>query len=750
MTEPAENRPEKRWRFFFLAIDAWIDSGVYRALEGLRNHYEAYSVFMRRFRVTGGVRTVVEFLSDGLSFGALGGLLALALALPAFEATKSDWMTQADFSVTFLDRFGEEIGRRGIFQNDSIPLEEIPDFVVKAVLATEDRRFYQHFGIDVFGTFRALVENVRAKTVVQGGSSITQQLAKNLFLSNERTLERKIKEAFLAIWLESNLSKNEILKLYLDRAYMGGGAFGIEAAAQYYFGKSVKEVTLAEAAMLAGLFKAPTRFAPHNNLPAARARANEVLTNMVEAGFASEAQVVVARRNPAMPIDRLDDDNPNYFLDWAFQEVKRLVKTGDRVLYARTTIDRNLQKAAEDALESTLREYGKSRRVSQGAIVLMTPDGAVKAMVGGRDYGESVFNRATDALRQPGSSFKPFVYTTAMMNGYTPKSVVVDAPINIGGWSPRNYSRGYSGPVTLTRALVKSINTIPVRLAQAIGRGKIVETAHKMGIRSELKITRALPLGVAEVSVLDMASAYSVFANGGMKATPFGILQIRNSKGKVIYDHSRDAAKPKRVIPAETIAQMNSILTKVVSSGTGRRAIIEGVPAGGKTGTTQAYRDAWFIGFTGNYCAAVWLGNDDYTSTGRVTGGFLPAMTWNKIMRFAHANVEIKPIPGIGVDGEYLISRKSRNRISISLAPKSGPPRVAGGTVPLSLSREAKAAIDRIGKLMQDAAAREAARGEGGRGHRAAISVERTRHADAAEGGSAAMGRPGRQRVVRR
>ncbi|MCC2110773.1 MAG: penicillin-binding protein, partial [Hyphomicrobiales bacterium] len=310
-----------------------------------------------------------------------------------------------------------------------------------------------------------------------------------------------------------------------------------------------------------------------------------------------------------------------------------------------------------------------------------------------------------------GSSFKPFVYTTAMMNGYTPKSVVVDAPINIGGWSPRNYGRSYRGPVTLTTALVKSINTIPVRLAQAIGRDKIIDTAKRMGIRSELKITRPLPLGVAEVSVIDMASSYSVFANGGMKATAYGVLQIRNTKGELIYDHSRDEPAPERVLPEETVAQMNSILTQVVSSGTGRRAIIEGVVAGGKTGTTQAYRDAWFIGFTGNFCAAVWLGNDDFTSTGRVTGGFLPAMTWNKLMRFAHANVELKPIPGIGADGDILVTRKSKNRISISLAPKSGPPTNFGGAIPLSLSQKSTEAIERIGQLLREAAGAETAGG---------------------------------------
>src|SRR5690606_16861590 len=384
------------------------------------------------------------------------------------------------------------------------------------VLATEDRRFFSHFGIDVFGTLRAFVENVRASAVVQGGSSLSQQLAKNLFLSNERTLERKIKEAFLAVWLEANLSKREILKLYLDRAYMGGGNFGVEAASEFYFNKSARDVSLAESALLAGLFKAPARFAPHINLPAARARANEVLTNMVQAGFMTEGQVIGARRHPADVVEQVaGSGSPDYFLDWVFEEVKQLAPDGDRVLTVRSTVDMPMQRAAEEAVETTLLQNGESYRVKQAAVVALDNDGAVRTMVGGRDYGESQFNRATSALRQPGSSFKPYVYAAAMMNGFTPETVVRDGPICIGNWCPRNYSGGYSGPVTLTTALVKSINTIPVRLAQQIGRDKIVDVAHKMGITTELLITRSLPLGAAEVTVIDQAAGYGVFASGG-------------------------------------------------------------------------------------------------------------------------------------------------------------------------------------------------------------------------------------------
>jgi len=643
-----------RIRARMLSVDAWVDTMLWRVLTGLRTGLEGYSAWLRRFRARGFGRVAAELGSDGLTFGLLGLVLMLVLAQDAFEQTeRADWRTTEDFSVTFLDRFGNEVGHRGILLNDTVPLEEIPDYLVKATLATEDRRFFSHFGIDVMGTFRAMVENLRARTVVQGGSSLTQQLAKNLFLSNERTLKRKINEAFLALWLEMNLSKREILKLYLDRAYMGGGTFGVAAASEFYFGKNVRELSLAEAAMLAGLFKAPTKYAPHVNLPAARARANEVLTNMVQAGFMTEGQVIGARRNPAVAIDRSKERSPDYFLDYAFNQLKELARThprlaNDRIVTVRTTLDPGLQRQAERATLDTLRQYGARYRVEEAAVAVVVPEtGAVRAMVGGKDYGASQFNRAVDALRQPGSSFKPFVYITAFMNGYKPSSVVPDAPITIGGWSPRNYGRSYAGAVTLKTALTKSINTVPVRLAQALGRDKIVDNAHHMGLTSELPITRALPLGVAEVRVLDMASAYSVFANDGLRVPPTPILEVRDSNGETIYDLSRDRPVPERVITREASEEMNDVLVNVIEHGTGRRARVPGVTAAGKTGTTQAYRDAWFVGYTGNYAAAVWFGNDDFTSTGRMTGGSLPAMTWQSIMEYAHNGIELKPMPGV-------------------------------------------------------------------------------------------------------
>src|SRR5256885_5460041 len=449
---------------------------------------------MDRFHVAGWRRWYfVEPLSEGMTLGTGGLLVMLALAIPAFrETSDDDWLKKSELAVTLLDRYGNEVGTRGIKHNDSLRLEEFPDHLIKATLATEDRRFYDHFGIDIPGLFRAMSANARAGGVVQGGSSISQQLAKNLFLSNERTIERKVKEAFLALWLEARLPKNEILKLYLDRAYLGGGTFGVDAAAQYYFNKSAREVTLAEAAMLAGLFKAPSRFAPHINLPAARARANVVLDNLVEAGFMTEGQVFGARRNPATALDRRDERIANYYLDFAFDEMKKLVATfpkslHERVFVVRTVLDVNLHRESENTIESMIRQYGNDYKARQAAAVVLDLDGAVRAMVGGRDYGQSQFNRATDALRQPGASFKPYVYATALSNGFKPTSIVVDAPICLGNWCPQNYGHSYAGSMTLTMALTKSINTIAVRLSIAVGNGnpkagrfKIVQLARRM------------------------------------------------------------------------------------------------------------------------------------------------------------------------------------------------------------------------------------------------------------------------------
>ncbi|MDQ6702103.1 MAG: PBP1A family penicillin-binding protein, partial [Pseudomonadota bacterium] len=595
---------------------------------------------------------------EALTLGIGFGLLALTLAGPAFLETSDDWLKKTDLAVTFLDRYGQEAGQRGIRHDDKVSFDELPQNLIHAVIATEDRRFFDHFGIDLIGTLRALTVNARADTVVQGGSSITQQLAKNLFLSNQRTLERKIKEAYLAVWLEFRLPKREILRLYLDRAYLGGGAFGVQAAAEFYFGKSVRELSLAEAAMLAGLFKAPTKYAPHINLPAARARAADVLNNMVEAGYLTEGQIYAALRNPATPVDRSRDLTPDWYLDYAYDEVKKLAeekKLGDeRVLTVRTALDSNLQKHADAIIEDQLRQHGPAYHAKQSAMVILEPLGAIRAMIGGRDYGASQFNRATDALRQPGSSFKPFVYLTALMTGkFKPSTIVVDAPICIGNWCPHNYKNSYAGHLPLVNALARSLNTVAVRLSIAIGdgspkagRAKIVETARKMGLTTPLPDTVSLPIGADEVKVIDMASAYCVFANGGLRAPPYAAVEIANSRGEVIYRHDRDSPPPHQVIDPGTIVTMDSMLMQVVLAGTGRRAQLDNIEVAGKTGTTNDYNDAWFIGFTGNYVGAIWYGNDDDTPMDNMTGGTLPAQTWHEVMEYAHQGVELKPLPG--------------------------------------------------------------------------------------------------------
>ena len=650
MDNPFEHRksrgPRATW---LLAVDAWIDSTFYEAGFRVREAWETVTIFFRRFRVSGWRRGLVELGSEGFTMGTLGAIVMIALALPAFEETTRDWRTQGEYAVTFLDRYGNEIGQRGIIQRDSVPIDELPDHVIKAVLATEDRRFFEHIGIDFIGLLRAMSENVRANSVVQGGSTITQQLAKNLFLSNERSMERKIKEAYLALWLEWNLSKKEILQLYLDRAYMGGGTFGITAAADFYFDKGIKDVNLAEAAMLAGLFKAPGNYAPHINLPAARGRANVVLSAMVDAGMMTEGQVLSARMNPATAIDRGGRESPDYFLDWAFEEVKRIApRDGPRALVARTTIDLDLQKAAEEAVEFNLRQHGQAYRVSEGAMVVLENNGAVRALVGGRDYARSQFNRATRALRQTGSSFKPYVYTAAMEAGFTPESVVPDTPINWGGWAPRNYGRGYAGRVSLATALIRSYNTVPVRLTREnLGVDRVAEVTRLMGVESELNGHKTMVLGTSGMTVMDQATGYLTLATGGFVGYRHAVTQLVTHSGDVVYDHVRDAPAPRRVVSEQAMTSMNRIMVQIPEIGTGRRAALEGIRSAGKTGTAQAYRDAWYVGYTGNYTAAVWLGNDDYSPTRNMTGGSVPAMVWQRLMTYAHQNVELKPIPGI-------------------------------------------------------------------------------------------------------
>ena len=707
MQEDNDRQEARRKRHILLRIDSWIDSGLWTTAFRAIDFWEEVTIFSRKFHVRGWKKFAVNMTCNALTLGTAGSVLLLALAMPAFEETKKDWRYRGDFAVTFLDRFGNTIGHRGIIHEDSVPIDEMPDHFIKAVLATEDRRFFDHFGIDFIGLARAMSENARAGGVVQGGSTLTQQLAKNLFLTNERSLERKIKEAFLALWLEANMSKKEILSLYLDRAYMGGGTFGAAAAAQFYFGKNLTDVTLAESAILAGLFKAPAKYAPHVNLPAARARANTVLSNLVQGGFMTEGQVVGARRNPATVIDRADVKAPDYFLDWAFDEVQKLATAGkfkDHTVVVRTTIDTGLQQAAEQAMEMSLREYGEGYKVKQGAMVMLENGGGIRAMVGGRDYGESQFNRATNALRQPGSSFKVYTYAATMEKGYKPETLISDAPVTWRGWSPQNYGRSYAGKVTLQTALAKSYNTVPVRLAKdVLGTQIIVDTAKAMGVATPLRSDKTIPLGTSEVTVLDQATGYAVFPADGMQSRRHGIEQVIDYEGKVLYDFNRDEPPATRVLTEEANSKMNQMLVTIPVEGTARRGALDnGIVSGGKTGTSQAYRDAWYVGFTGNYTTAVWFGNDDFTSMNNMTGGALPAMTFKRLMDYAHQGMELRPIPGIKTP----LPTGSRPQPSagavVAAADANAMPAL---TRPRSLSAEATRVIRSIGKKLKEASA---------------------------------------------
>jgi len=644
-------KPNRRNRHFnWLAVDAWIDSSLYGIWARFKDWWANYNNFFAQFRVTGFRWAFVELLSEAATLGTGALAIVLMFELPAIELTKNpNWRTGSEFSVTFLDRYGAEVGKRGILFSDAVPLSEVPENLIRATLATEDRRFFDHFGIDIFGTFRAVLQNARANEVVQGGSSLTQQLAKNLFLTSERSLQRKIKEVYLALWLESHLTKEEILKLYLDRAYLGGGNFGVEAASQFYFGKSVRDINLAEAALLAGLFKAPTKFAPHSNPVESRARTNQVLTNLVEAGFMTEGQVHGARLNPAKVVDRTDIYAPNYFLDWAFEEVQRLMKNkGEFTLVARTTLDTSLQKLAEQAIDTTFDREAKGHRASQAALVSMDNDGAVRVIVGGRDYDESQFNRATHGQRQPGSSFKPYVYLTAIENGVKPTKVMADVAPTCGNWSPSNYGGGVSGrSMTLYEALEKSVNTIAVRLSLDVGREKVLETVHKIGL-TNVKKTCSMALGDANIAPIDHTAGFAVFANGGKSVKPYGIIELRNTRDELVYSHERDDPQPVQLFKREHIETLNTMLEKVVSEGTGTAAKLDFTTVAGKTGTSSGPRDVWFVGFTGQFVTGVWFGNDDFSEmTSGTTGGHLAAPAWHEYMQVAHSSMDIPKIPGL-------------------------------------------------------------------------------------------------------
>lgn len=584
---------------------------------------------------------LLGFVSFSVTALVAGFVALVFITLPDLQrALERDGTDMVSISV--LDMQGEEIGSRGRRTAPTVPLGEMPPYLVKAVLATEDRRFYEHGGFDARGIARAMWRNLRSFGFVEGGSTISQQVAKNLYLDNSRTLWRKAQEALITLWLENNLSKEEILTLYLNRIYMGAGNYGMDAAARYYFGKSVRDVSLAEAAVLAGLPKAPTRYAPTNDLQQARARANQVLDRLVSAGSLTAEEVSGARQHPAEVLTRRKGEGREYFVDWIAEQVRTLYPEASGRFVVRTTLDPRRQAAAEEAVERALAETGKERNVSQGALIALAPDGAVLAMVGGRSYVESQFNRAAQAKRQPGSAFKPIVYLAALEAGYTPDSPVTDEPVSMGGWTPRNASTRDWGTVSLATALSNSINTITVQVGDKVGIDRITASAQRLGIESPLPRNLSIVLGSAEVSLLELASAYSAFGNEGRRATPYGIAAIEAENGDVVY--RREAAETQAITRTQA-HDMTYMLHQVMTEGTGRAAALSGRLAAGKTGTSQDNRDAWFVGYTGHEVAGVWFGNDD-NSPSNASGGNFAAVAWRNYMTAAEAGLPPAPLPG--------------------------------------------------------------------------------------------------------
>jgi penicillin-binding protein 1A len=549
-------------------------------------------------------------------------------------------------SISYLDRSGALLAVRGSQYAPPVDLDSLPPYVPAAFIAIEDRRFYHHLGFDPVGMGRAAVTNMKAGHIVQGGSTLTQQLAKNLFLTPAQTPRRKAQELLLALWLEAKFSKKEILALYLNRVYFGAGAYGIEAASQRYFNKPASKLTLGEAALLAGLLKAPSRYSPVSDTKRAERRATVVLDEMVATRNITPEQRAAAFMEPVRISALLASQHGQYFIDWVDQQVRALVGQPEQNLVVETTLDLPIQASAERAVNATLASEGAAKGVRQAALVALDGSGRVRAYVGGANYADSQFDRATAARRQAGSAFKPFVYLTAMEQNRTPYVVVADEPLKIGNWEPKNYTNKYLGSITLQTALAQSINTVAARLANELGVQNVAATAHRLGIASHIDLVPSMALGAVEVSPMEMAGAYAPFSNGGVSVHPFGISRIRTASGKVLYDHNVDAPRQTRVIGTPALQYMNQMMRQVLVSGTGTRARVPGYDLAGKTGTTSDYRDAWFVGYTGGFVTAVWTGRDDNTPMKRVTGGGVPAAMWRAFMAQALPRLQVGAIPG--------------------------------------------------------------------------------------------------------
>ncbi|MGB7259263.1 MAG: transglycosylase domain-containing protein [Pseudolabrys sp.] len=579
-------------------------------------------------------------------WAAIGGIGTVAWVGAHLPPIQSLEIPKRPPSIQIVDLNSRVLATRGDMGGAVLSLKDLPSYLPKAFVAIEDRRFYDHNGVDPFGIARAALANVLHRGYSQGGSTITQQLAKNLFLTQERTIHRKLQEVVLALWLERKFTKTQILELYLNRVYFGSGAYGVEQASQRYFGKSARHVTLAEAALLAGLVKSPSRLAPTRNFDGAEQRARIVLAAMADLHFINTPSEKIALAHPPKIVAQPGNGSVNYVADWIMDILNDVLGHVDEDIVVTTTIDGALQASAEKSLADELAQKGDKSGVSQGAVVAMTPDGAVRALVGGRNYSESQFNRAVAAKRQPGSAFKPFVYLTALEHGLTPDSVREDKPIQIKGWRPENYEHQYLGPVPLSKALAMSLNTVSVRLTMEFSPQAVIMTAHRLGIASKLEPNASIALGTSEVSVLELTGAYATFANGGMAVTPHVIARIATAGGKLLYLH--DTRSLGQVVDPSYVGMMNTMMQQTLTIGTARKADLPGWMAAGKTGTSQDFRDAWFIGYTSHLVTGVWLGNDDGTPTKKTTGGGLPVEIWSRFMRIAHQGVAPAPLPDTG------------------------------------------------------------------------------------------------------
>ncbi len=585
----------------------------------------------------------------GCVLGIWAGIFAVGFIgyYAAYLPPTSEWKVPArPPNVKIVSASGALIANRGDTGGEAVRLEQLPPYVPNAVIAIEDRRFRSHFGLDPVGLVRAVYVNLTSGNLVQGGSTLTQQLAKNLFLEPDRTLKRKVQELVLSIWLEAKFSKDEIMEMYLNRVYYGSGAYGIDAAARRYFGKSARLLTVAEAATLAGVLKAPSRYSPTRNPDLAEARAQLVLTAMSQEGFITDKEAASALASPATAVRRHVTASENFAADYVMDMLPHYVGSFDGDIIVDTTIDLNMQHAAEDALRKAISENRTKYGVSQGAVVTLDTAGAIRAMVGGADYAKSQYNRAVYARRQPGSAFKPFVYLAALESGMTPETVRQDQPIRFKDWTPQNYTKKYYGPVTLTQALAMSLNTVAARLAYEVGPKTVANTAKRLGIASDLKPNLSIALGTSEVTPLEIAGAYVPFSNGGYGVLPHIIRRIKTVDGKQLYSRKGDG--PGRVIDRQYVRQMNAMMSETLLTGTGKKAQLgDHRPAGGKTGTSQDFRDGWFIGYTGNLTTAVWLGNDDNSPTKKATGGSLPALIWKNTMEKEHEGLPVASLSGV-------------------------------------------------------------------------------------------------------